>query len=217
MKENFVSWGRWIFAGLLLVGIGALMITGLGRKRGTRSYRLRMTMWAMLIGFTGGAPLAMLGCDTEKDEVEERQPTCYAVEFDAVQDLNVPQEDAVMCYLPRLPDASSDGGPDVLVTCYKDAVELPQVMCYDPALPDIKADPPKKDIMEVCYGHQNMDVQLPPPDVQVMCYEDVSAIDVPPVMCYDPAMPDLLPQDEDIQKDEPDVPGPTCYAPPPPD
>ena len=208
MKENFVSWGRWIFAGLLLVGIGALMITGLGRKRGTRSYRMRMAMWAMLLGFTGGAPLAMMGCDMDKDEAEEEEPTCYAVAFDAVQDLNVPQDDAVMCYLPRLPDASPDVGPEVLVTCYKDAVELPQIMCYEAPPPDIKAEDPPKDIIEVCYGHQNMDVQAPPTDVKE---------DIPPVMCYDPAIEDIQPQEEDIQKDEPDVPGPTCYAPPAPD
>ena len=225
MKENFISLGRWVVAGILLLAIGVLMITGMGRKRGTRSYRWRMAMWAMLLGFTGAAPLAMMGCDDEKkdDSEEEYREGCYTVGIDAVEDVGQPR-------------------PEIQVTCYEPLPEEVRGTCYLVDMPDVcYVAPPEQDVYEACYGHMEEydihpqpDIPKPPEDIMVTCYVpalDVQPQDVPPVMCYDPAIDvqpqedippvmcydpaiDVTPQEEDVTPDEPDIPGPTCYAPP---
>ena len=191
MKENLVSMGRWVVAGILLLAIGVLMITGMGRKRGTRSYRWRVALWAMLLGFTGAAPLVMMGCDDEKkDKSEDVQPTCYAVEFDGWEDpddaTTDPPDQQVLCYAPR---------PEELVTCYKDAAIQPwpdiQPTCYKPLPPDV---------VVMCYEDASAlpDLQPPPEDIIVMCYEAALDVtpqqDVPPIMCYAEAPSDVKPQ-----------------------
>jgi hypothetical protein len=50
MKEILLPWGRWIVAGALLLALGLLILTGLGRKRGTRLYRVRINLWSVILG-----------------------------------------------------------------------------------------------------------------------------------------------------------------------
>jgi hypothetical protein len=50
MKDMFLSSGRWIVVGALLLALGLLILTGLGRKRGARLYRLRIDLWSAILG-----------------------------------------------------------------------------------------------------------------------------------------------------------------------
>jgi len=217
MKEIAVSAWKWILVSVLLLSIGVLLAVGLGRKRGSTSYRWRMALWtAALTLLGGGMMITAAGCDKEKEE-----PTCYKPAMEDVLDIQG-EDGRIFCYAPEQPDA--------LIECYAplppdihDAKQPDvQVMCYE-APEDYFTNPQdtvqQPDEMIMCY-EPVFDAYTPPEDVQVTCYaplppdmtehQDVVAEEDVPIMCYDPALP------EDVKEEKEDVPMPTCYAPPPP-
>jgi hypothetical protein len=58
VKSFVATNGRWILAGLVLVVVGLLVVTGLGKKRGTRLYRWRVGLWVVALALMGG----VVGC-----------------------------------------------------------------------------------------------------------------------------------------------------------
>lgn len=68
MKSTLIVGGKWIvIAGLGLL-LGLLLLAGLGRRRGTRLYRLRMGVWSLILGLTAAGGFLVLstmsGCRT---------------------------------------------------------------------------------------------------------------------------------------------------------
>jgi len=59
-----MSHARWVPIVLFLLLVGVLVVTGLGRKRGARLYRLRMRLWTAALGLLagGGLILGSAGC-----------------------------------------------------------------------------------------------------------------------------------------------------------
>jgi hypothetical protein len=186
MKTLALASWKWILVGGALLCVGLMMAAGLGRRRGTRAYRWRVSLWAFALVLLGGSALAVTGCDSAgKDKAEVATPDATTADKTAEPDYGV------MCYAPRLPDGFSEegrSGPDVQVLCYVMDVEpAPDVLCYAPLPPDIQEDlPATKDA-----GDE--------PDVMIMC--------------YDPMIEDVVPVPEEIHEDQ-DLPMPTCYAPP---
>jgi len=155
MKENLASTGRWLVVGAALAAIAVLVVLGLGRTRGSRTYRWRMALWTLVIGLTGGTIFWAGGCDTF------RKPMCYdPVQYpEDVVDAEGPRGDTgnqsdefVYCYAPDEPDRWVEPRP----TCYlpdisdvprpdePDARAMPDlVMCYaDVQSPDLEGEPP---------------------------------------------------------------------------
>ncbi len=201
MKTMAVAAWKWILVGALVAVIGVLLIAG-GKKRGTRLYRWRVSLWATVLTLLGGGML-MVGCPAEKDDgtangpkdVQDVQQLCYS-------DMQ-PQPDQVLCYAPdmNVPDEPQ-------TTCYAD-VQLPDnsqdqgPMCYMPPL-EVQDDP-----APTCYA---IDIVTPPGEVQPTCYADVGSQEDLVPTCYKPLPPDAV---SDVHDGGfPDVPGPTCYAPP---
>jgi hypothetical protein len=54
VKSFVAANGRWVLAGLVLVVVGLLVVTGLGKRRGTRLYRWRVGLWVVALGLMGG-------------------------------------------------------------------------------------------------------------------------------------------------------------------
>jgi len=220
MKTMAVAAWKWILVGVLVAIIGVLLVVG-GRKRGTRLYRLRMSLWTTVLALLGGGML-LVGCPADKND---DTATCYKdVGIQDVSDaVPVDQPDAQMlCYAP---DMSRPDEPRS--TCYMD-IQISDtgdsdgvLMCYWPE-PDVKEAGP------TCYA---IDVVTPPgEDIQPTCYKplppdavtdavDAGQPDVPGPTCYAPPFPEDV-SDQEAQEEvvpQPDVPGPTCYMPPPPE
>jgi hypothetical protein len=212
MKEMLLAAWKWVVIAAVLGAVGFFILFGLGKKRGTRAYRLRVALWTLALGLMGGgALLTTAACDKGEKEKEEDaqkvpdfQGTCYAAPMDYFAQPDEKDARAV-------PDSQDE---ELLIECYapimdvrgNDAAETPEitVTCYKPA-PDIVT--------------KDGNVQ---PDQIIMCYEPVlDAKPQPDIMitCYDSIPPDVKPQLVDVQEqpdaaDKADMPMPTCYAPP---
>ena len=67
MKSIVVGQGRWILAGVVLVLVGLFVVTGVGRKRGSRLYRARVGLWVLALGLLGaGGVVACKGEDVRR-------------------------------------------------------------------------------------------------------------------------------------------------------
>ena len=183
MKENVITAGKWIVAGALLLAVGFFVVTGVGRKRGTRAYRTRIALWTILLGLVGGGGALMVSsCDppascykpvmndtggdveaADKKSIDYGQPTCYAPridpdysapQLDVKPEAGFPLEDAtVTCYLPRIEPDYVAPEPDANDVSEPD---YGQPMCYAPRLdPDIE---PQKETKEE-------------PEVFIQCYD----------------------------------------------
>ncbi len=68
MKSTLIFGGKWIIVAGLGLLLGLLLLTGLGRRRGTRLYRLRMGIWSLILGLTAAGGFLVLstmsGCRT---------------------------------------------------------------------------------------------------------------------------------------------------------
>jgi hypothetical protein len=203
MKEFLITFWRWIAVGALLLAVGAMLTVGLGRRRGTRTYRWRMALWTLALALMGGTVFTVASCDSSG-------------------------RDFVMCYKDT---ASMDaeqpadtGNPDVPALCYAADVEQPPdvpVLCYLPDIgpqPDVGTveDSAVPDVPILCYAPRL-------PDAVVMCYEDVSAIDTVEdsgqqdvlILCYEPLPPDAVEapdaaENPDSKDETLDIP-PMCY------
>jgi len=228
MKATLAAGWKWILVACIVAAVGVLMVLG-GRKRGTRLYRWRMSLWSLSLAILGGG-LIISSCDTgggsDKETVEEERGLCYAADFVGDPDLKdtKAEEPFGTCYAapedyfsdPDVKDGKLN--PDITVTCYEPVLDVqPQPdqgpMCYDPAL-DVKPETEPEavwldDMAPTCYLIALDAVPTP----------DSGSPDTGPVpTCYDSLPPDVKPEaaQEDVVE-QPDVPGPTCYAPPAPD
>jgi len=236
MKEYALSMWKWILISGLLLAVGVLLLLGMGRKRGTRTYRWRMALWSLALTLLGGGVILSAGCageGREKTGSDTLQPTCYAMRIDAVvtPDGEDQPDFRVSCYAMRIDAVVTPDGenqPDFGVSCY--VADIPrrkpeevrvmcyedvQVMCYEPVF-DAGSKP---DV-------EGKDEYHPPTDITVTCYapllpdafegeDQVGQKEDIPVMCYDPAINlDIVEEDAE---EKPDVPQPTCYAPPAPE
>jgi len=75
-------------AGILSGILSLMMLAGLGRRRGTRPYRLRLALWALVLGLSG-TTLATAGC-SQFGCVECYSPPAPDVETDAEDDADDP-------------------------------------------------------------------------------------------------------------------------------
>jgi len=75
MKDLVITYWKWLALGILLSLLGILVGTGLGTKRGTPLYRLRVRMWsaAVALAAAGGLVLSSSGCRGKDDD----RPMCY--------------------------------------------------------------------------------------------------------------------------------------------
>jgi TonB family protein len=63
MRDVAITAAAWILVALLLAVIGLLIVTGLGRTRGTPLYRLRMKLWKTAVAAAAGAGIVLgAGC-----------------------------------------------------------------------------------------------------------------------------------------------------------
>lgn len=187
MKEYIGSLGKWVVAGLLLAAIGALMMTGAGRRRGTKAYGWRIALWGLAVALMGGAPFvsgqasasqkgwkADASVSGEVDDQDDPRPRCYRP---------MPQP---TCYKPMPPpqdpsdedeaDQEPQPVPGDIKTCY---APVPPPTCYEP-MP-----------VPSCYEPMPDNPPPPPPDdPQPTCYAPVPDPDPPPPVptCYS-AMP----------------------------
>ncbi|MBM4355027.1 MAG: AgmX/PglI C-terminal domain-containing protein [Deltaproteobacteria bacterium] len=125
MKEALLASGKWLVVGLLLLLIGILVATGLGRRRATRAYRVRMALWQAVLVIAGGAALFGLtigqqGCkETNPIQwIKGEQPTCYA---------------PVMPPEEREKQEPADRIPDVVVTADARSGKVPEKQRADVA------------------------------------------------------------------------------------
>jgi hypothetical protein len=193
MKDIAIGMWNWIVVGVLLAAIGVLLVTGLGRKRGTRSYRWRMALWTLTLTLLGGSVMMSQSCSFEKEK--DKNTIADTVE-DTIEDQSGGIDQAVLCYAPLPPDAM-----EVQIMCYED-VQPPQditpddtVLCYGPTLPDVE-DVEEDEGFISCYA------PLPPDQYDDQSTSDIESEDAM-IMCYDP-MPDA--------QEEVEGPIPTCYA-----
>jgi len=82
LKESLLAMGKWGVVMALLLVIGLLMATGLGRRRGSRAYRVRVALWQAVLVIAGGTALFGLtvgqqGCRELSHESTGQHSTCY--------------------------------------------------------------------------------------------------------------------------------------------
>jgi hypothetical protein len=222
MKTMAFALWKWLLVAGLMAAVGVLMLVA--RKRGSRLYRLRISMYAMLLAMVGGGSLVISSCDSGGGSDKDSQTV--SEDAGVGTDGNALPDEQMMCYAPRLdigpetpnqPDVESDPG----VTCYEPVMDIGptdvkvdygQPMCYD-SVPDVKPSDTKdagylNDMGPTCYAPLPPDVTMgdvPGTDTDVM------------VLCYEALPPDVKPETAGDVVQQPDVPGPTCYAPPLPD
>ncbi len=218
MKAMTLAAWKWIVIAVLVAAVGGLLLFGLGRKRGTRTYRWRMAMWTLALSLMGGIGLISLGATMSGCELPGTSQ-CYAavppgdllqeqtVQPDAQADLLPPPDMQVTCYAPRPPDWTEQD-----VRADQKEEDIP-VMCYEPIM-DVKPDGNtvepdgttiQPDLGPTCYlvALDMVDEGTATPDVQVTCYaplppdwteQDVktdSKEEDVQIMCYDPLPPDV--------------------------
>ena len=105
MKEHVFSLGKWLIVAGILAILGVLLVTGLGRRRGSRFYRWRLAMWSTLIALIGGGALLVTSCSSDKSPVVK----CYTeLGLDKKS-----EEDFLMCYIPDIgPPPETRAEPD---------------------------------------------------------------------------------------------------------
>jgi len=84
------EWGieawRWIVVGVLTGILSLMMLTGLGSRRGTRLNRLRLALWAIVIGL-GGVSGTTTGCS------DGGSVKCYSPDSEFVEEEDVADPD----------------------------------------------------------------------------------------------------------------------------
>ncbi len=79
---------RKLAAGILSGILSLMMLVGLGRRRGTRPYRFRLALWALVLGL-GGAAGTTAGC-SQIGCVECYAPPLEDVEIEQEEDAGDP-------------------------------------------------------------------------------------------------------------------------------
>jgi hypothetical protein len=94
MKELLLPYLRWAVAGAILLAVALLLALGVGRRRGSALYGLRIGLWqAALLVMTGGGVVVSAAC------------TRAALQADAAGE----QDGAAESGLPEEPEGASDG------------------------------------------------------------------------------------------------------------
>ncbi len=135
MREMGIEAWKWIAAGALMGILTVMMVLGLGARRGTPLYRLRLSLWMLVMGLGGAAGCDSQGITGQPDGSGDPFPeaTCYAPVdpgsepvAEPVADVpDAPDEpdepDVIMCYDSVIdmgpepqPDASTDGDEDAV-------------------------------------------------------------------------------------------------------
>ncbi len=168
MKTHLWTAGRWIALAGIFVAIGALMVVGSGRNRGTKAYGWRIALWGLAVSLmSGGAlfvsqaqagkkpPAKVNAVDGDEASKEEPRKMCYKT-------LPVPD-----CYKPMPPPEDDPEAEPEEVTppepppkCY-----APMPTCYEPMPPD---PPPPPEVRPTCYEAMP-DPPPPPPEIPT-CY-----------------------------------------------
>lgn len=216
MKEHMLSVGKWLVVGGLLLVVGVFVAFGLGRTRGTRSYRWRVSLWTALVGLMAGGALLVSGCprsepsadpaDATGDKTGLRgpaktyegstHPPCYGDEnYDWSPQPPPPQKDV-------------KEGPNPW--------QVPEV-CYGHEeydwQPQPPPPPPPKDTIEACYGHGDFDEWSPPPAPDIVEKKDAQfPLEDAIIMCYDPMPEDVAVEKDTKETSEPPPPPEVCYG-----
>lgn len=158
MKDVALAAWKWIAIGLLVGIAGGMLVLGVGLRRGTRTYRWRVALWALALSLLGAGGITVAGCENPL----KPEPMCYdpvqilpdtegqdlpdsgGQSLD-VQDESTGSEDLMTCYKPGpdlSPPADTSLEPDVVIMCYEDVPPdlLPQPEDGGPA-----------DLPEMCY------------------------------------------------------------------
>ena len=212
MKEHMLSVGKWLVVGGLLLVVGVFVAFGLGRTRGTRSYRWRVSLWTALVGLMAGGALLVSGCPRSEPSADPADATgdktgpggtirgpgdgippytneaCYGHEdYDWSPQPPPPQKD-----VKQGPDPWQE--PEV---CYGHEYD------WSPQPPP----PPQEDVYEACYGHEDFAQQTPEPELDV-----VEAKDVQETSAEELPSPDLPPEKDTKETTEPPPPPEVCYG-----
>jgi hypothetical protein len=103
MREMGVEAWKWIAVSVLMALITLMMVLGLGAKRGTRLNKLRLSMWAMVIGLGGVFNLS--GCsDDDYGQVDCYYPMDDSSEYDPGMPPDAPPDSTDLHESPDLPD-----------------------------------------------------------------------------------------------------------------
>lgn len=87
MKELLLPYLRWALAGAILLLVGVLLALGLGRKRGSALYGLRIGLWqAALLIMAGGGVVVSSACTRAALQADA------AGEKDAAPEIGLPEE-----------------------------------------------------------------------------------------------------------------------------
>jgi hypothetical protein len=133
MKEMGLEFWKWAAAGALMALITCMMVLGIGAKRGTWLYRLRLSMWMIVMGLGGAAGCSETTLSGRPDGgdvggtdpvVNDPSPTeCYVAPWDPgpepAPDTNTdpdaePDFSCVECYqAPWDPEPDAPSDPDV--------------------------------------------------------------------------------------------------------
>ena len=145
MKEVMLTSGRWIVVGALLLALGLLILTGLGRRRGTRLYRLRIDLWSFILGLAaaGGVLVGsstLTGCRTcykpmpsEPDKTVTENQGTDAETTVTVETTEVKEED----------ESGTDSGQGGSTEDKTQPTPVVAPSCYSaPLLPPLKDQPP---------------------------------------------------------------------------
>jgi hypothetical protein len=175
MKSFVAANGRWFLAGLVLVAVGLLVVTGLGQRRGTRWYRWRVGLWVLALSLMGAGGVA--GCKGSVPGTEEpggAAPKVAGEKLNPGAKANAPE---------GLTGKADDGEEESLVMCYQQVMVEPEGTARNPV--DVEAESPP---VMMCYetvpigpegevepegtARNPVDVEAAPPPV-MMCYETV--------------------------------------------
>lgn len=137
----------------LAVALGTVVTLGIGRRRGTASYRLRVALWVALVSLGGGTVLA--STLAAGDDPPATKPTvhydCYAgFEIEGVLTIpdvmaQSPAGDPDLTFQPSTaePDVTSEPAPEAGSTASQPAPTVPDAVSQPgPAAQDVRAQPP---------------------------------------------------------------------------
>ena len=138
MRDAAIGAGAWILVGILLAAIGLLIVTGLGRTRGTPLYRLRMNLWKTAVAAAAGAGIVLgAGCGNRggMPDGEPTAPDAGSVETAAelpapapVPDGSGEEEAAEDAAGDAIDDATAE--PDAADGVSKKKPRVPAKRCY---------------------------------------------------------------------------------------
>lgn len=153
MKAMMMEWWRLALVGVLLALLGLLVVLPWGRRRGTRLYRFRMSLWTRVMTLVPAAAIIMStqsGCEDKQE-----RSSCYiTVDKDAVYDTSTDGD----------VNTADQNEVDQIIQCYARPMDVEPEM---DAVQDSNDGSSVEPDAIMCYA-------APEPEI-IMCYADVGS------------------------------------------